>query len=88
MARNDLSNITWKEVVWHRPFKLEQVVDMINHLAALKNRGAIIWEIRANNGKIRYLLGSNSRFWNRIAETVKVHGDIEFYNFANEQRCL
>lgn len=87
MTKNELTNLTWKEVVWHRPFKLEQVIDMLNHLAALKNRGAIIWEIRASNGKIRYLIGSGSRFWNRIAETIKVHGDIEFYSFTNEQRA-
>ena len=43
MVKNGLANITWKEIVWHRPFKLEQVIDMLNHLAALKNRGAIIW---------------------------------------------
>lgn len=87
MVKNGLANITWKEIVWHRPFKLEQVIDMLNHLAALKNRGAIIWEIRASNGKIRYLIGSGSRFWNRIAETIKIHGDIEFYSFTNEQRA-
>lgn len=87
MVKNGLANITWKEIVWHRPFKLEQVIDMLNRLAALKNRGAIIWEIRASNGKIRYLIGSGSRFWNRIAETIKIHGDIEFYSFTNEQRA-
>lgn len=88
MVKNGLANITWKEIVWHRPFKLEQVIDMLNHLAALKNRGAIIWEIRASNGKIRYLIGTQSRFWNRIAETIKVHGDIEFYSFKKEHRAV
>lgn len=88
MARNELDSITWKEVIWHRPFKLEQVVDMLNHLAAQKNRGAIIWEIRARNGKITHLIGTQSRFWNRIAETIKVHGDIEFYSFKKEHRAI
>lgn len=88
MARNELDSITWKEVIWHRPFKLEQVIDMLNHLAAQKNRGAIIWETRASNGKITHLIGTQSRFWNRIAETIKVHGDIEFYNFKKEHRAI
>ena len=88
MARNELDSITWKEVIWHRPFKLEQVIDMLNHLAAQKNRGAIIWEIRASNGKITHLIGTQSRFWNRIAETIKVHGDIEFYSFKKEHRAI
>lgn len=87
MARNELDSITWKEVIWHRPFKLEQVIDMLNHLAAQKNRGAIIWETRASNGKITHLIGTQSRFWNRIAETIKVHGDIEFYSFKKEHWC-
>ena len=88
MARNELDSITWKEVIWHRPFKLEQVIDMLNHLAAQKNRGAIIWETRASNGKITHLIGTQSRFWNRIAETIKVHGDIEFYSFKKEHRAV
>ena len=88
MARNELDSITWKEVIWHRPFKLEQVVDMLNHLAAQKNRGAIIWETQASNGKITHLIGTQSRFWNRIAETIKVHGDIEFYSFKKEHRAI
>lgn len=62
MARSELTDITWKEVIWHRPFKLEQVIDMLNHLAALKNRGAIIWETRASNGKIIHLIGTQTRF--------------------------
>lgn len=88
MARNELDSITWKEVIWRRPFKLEQVVDMLNHLAAQKNRGAIIWETRASNGKITHLIGTQSRFWNRIAETIKVHGDIEFYSIKKEHRAI
>ena len=88
MARNELDSITWKEVIWHRPFKLEQVIDMLNHLAAQKNRGAIIWETRASNGKITHLIGTQSRFWNRITETIKVHGDIEFYSFKKEHRAI
>lgn len=88
MARSELTDITWKEVTWHRPFKLEQVIDMLNHLAALKNRGAIIWETRASNGKIIHLIGTQTRFWNRVAETIKVHGDIEFYSFEKEHRAV
>ena len=88
MARSELTDITWKEVIWHRPFKLEQVIDMLNHLAALKNRGAIIWETRASNGKIIHLIGTQTRFWNRVAETIKVHGDIEFYSFEKEHRAV
>lgn len=61
---------------------------MLNHLAAQKNRGAIIWETRASNGKITHLIGTQSRFWNRIAETIKVHGDIEFYSFKKEHRAV
>ena len=61
---------------------------MLNHLAAQKNLGAIIWETRASNGKITHLIGTQSRFWNRIAETIKVHGDIEFYSFKKEHRAI
>lgn len=53
-----------------------------------KNRGAIIWETRASNGKIIHLIGTQTRFWNRVAETIKVHGDIEFYSFEKEHRAV
>ncbi len=77
-AKNKSSfNFKWREVIWHRPFKLDQVTNMLTHLAATINRGAVVWEIRATEGSIRYLLGVDERYIYRVSDEIKVHGDVE-----------
>ena len=53
MTRHQIETICWKEFVWRRSFKLEQVHEMLAHLATVSSRGAVIWEIRARDGFIR-----------------------------------
>ncbi len=80
-------NLVWREVIWHRSFDIDQVTEMLTHLAAMVNRGILVWEARASNGKIRYLIGADSRHIRKITETMSVHGEIEFYETKNEQRA-
>ena len=78
MTRHRIENICWKEFVWRRSFKLEQVHEMLAHLATVSSRGAVIWEIRARDGFVRHLLGADSASIHKITEALQVHGDIEF----------
>ena len=59
MRKHQIENICWKEVVWHRPYKLEAVWEVLTHLAAITPRGSVIWEIHSCNGKVSYLLGAD-----------------------------
>ena len=79
MTRRQIETICWKEFVWRRSFKLEQVHEMLAHLATVSSRGAVIWEIRARDGLVRHLLGADSASIRKITEALQVHGEIEFY---------
>ncbi|MGO5549662.1 DUF5688 family protein [Lachnospiraceae bacterium LCP19S3_B12] len=79
MTRHQIKTICWKEFVWRRSFKLEQVHEMLAHLATVSSRGAVIWEIRARDGFVRHLLGADPASIHKITEALQVHGDIEFY---------
>ena len=86
MTRHQIETICWKEFVWRRSFKLEQVHEMLAHLATVSSRGAVIWEIRARDGFVRHLLGANPASIHKITEALQVHGDIEFYPVTEHNR--
>ena len=86
MTRHQIETICWKEFAWRRSFKLEQVHEMLAHLATVSSRGAIIWEIRARDGFVRHLLGADSASIRKITEALQVHGEIEFYPVDEHNR--
>ncbi|MDE7415062.1 MAG: type IV secretion system DNA-binding domain-containing protein [Lachnospiraceae bacterium] len=88
MRKHKISDICWREVRWHRPYKLETVWEVLSHLAALSPRGAIIWEIRGRKGAISYLLGADHQYINSIEEVFAAHGDVQFSNIKVDHRTL
>lgn len=78
--KRKIERIYWREVVWHRPFRIETVWDLLSHLAALSPRGAIVWEARGRDGTVRYYLGADPKYMRKIEETMQAHGDIRFYD--------
>jgi hypothetical protein len=76
--------LTWKEIAWQRPFTLEAVEEMLVHLAGLSIRGAIVWEVRGNSGGVRYLLGCEQEYGQRIRQTIQPHGKIQFHPVKKE----
>ena len=79
-------DICWVEVIWHRPFDLETVCELLAHLASLVPRGAIIWEVRGCNGIVRYLLGADRKYINIVKKTMRTHGKIQFYSMPEHAR--
>lgn len=86
--KHQIEELVWREMVWTRPYKLETVWETLSHLAALSPspRGAVLWEIRSQNGKVSYLLGAAARYIRNIEEAVKAHGDIQFHAAGGEKR--
>ena len=85
--KHQIEELVWREMVWTRPYKLETVWETLSHLAALSSpRGAVLWEIRSQNGKVSYLLGAAARYIRNIEEAVKAHGDIQFHEAGEEKR--
>ena len=78
--------IHWREVVWHRPFEVESVWDMLSHFAAITNRGPIVWEARGLHGLVRHHIGAEKKYIAKLEEAAKSHGNIDFYPVAEHIR--
>ena len=86
MSTHDFKELVWREVAWQRPFAMESVWDMLSHLAATHPRGAVVWECRGSNGKIRYLLGAERQHLDKIECIFKAHGDVHFGSASQTPR--
>ena len=84
--KRKMKDICWKEVVWHRPFEIEAVWELLSHLATITPRGAVIWEVRGHGGHVNYYLGADQRYISAIEAAIKVHGNIHFYDLPEHIR--
>jgi len=85
MLERKFDELIWREVTWQWPFELETVQEMLVHLAGLNTRGAIVWEVRGNRERIRYLLGCESCHGSNIRQAMLPHGQIQFHAPAAER---
>jgi len=79
-------DIIWQEVVWTRQFKLEAVYDLLTHLAATVPRGPLVWEVRGNCQKTKYLLGVDRMYLKKIQDIFKAQGDVRFLEMKEDAR--
>lgn len=75
MITNDY---VWFEVFLHRPYEMETLHNIFINIATLSSRGAIIWEVRCKNSKLRYLLGLQAKSISKVQEVFKAHGEVQF----------
>ena len=87
MTKHQIEDLVFKEIVWVRPYKTETVWEVLSHLAALSPRGAVIWEVCSQNGKVSYLIGAAARYIKNIEEAIKAHGNIQFHEAGAEKRA-
>ena len=87
LTKHQIEDLVFKEIVWMRPYKTETVREVLSHLAALSPRGAVIWEVRSQNGKVSYLIGAAARYIKNIEEAIKAHGNIQFHEAGAEKRA-
>lgn len=85
MLERHFVNLTWREVSWQRPFELEDIQEMLVHMAALSTRGAIVWEVRGNSNGLRYLFGSEECYGSKIRQAMLPHGKIQFHKPEDER---
>ncbi len=86
MRKHKIESIAWKEVLW-RPEKIEQVWEVLSHTATLSPRGAVVWEIRAQHGEVRYFLGADSKYINNICKAIKAHDkNMQLYDVSDKER--
>jgi len=52
--------ISWRQIHWPRPLSMAGSVGLLTRLASDDRRGAVVWEARAEAGRVRYLLGADT----------------------------
>lgn len=52
--------MSWREVHWPRPLDAAPALGLLTRVASDQARGPLLWEARAEDGKVRYLLGGES----------------------------
>lgn len=50
--------IAWREVHWPRPLPVAPLLGLLTRLASDQQRGTLVWEARAEAGRVRYLVGA------------------------------
>jgi len=50
---------TWREIHWPRPVAVAPLLGLLTQLASDQQRGPLVWEARAEAGRVRYLLGAD-----------------------------
>jgi len=82
---NRKPNLCWREVEWQRPYELEIVHQVLTHLATTSPRGAVIWEVRGNKDGVRFLIGADQNYINKIESVFTAHGNVQFSDTAERK---
>ena len=86
MARHNIDNFSWRELIWQRPFEEELVHELFAHLAALTPRGPVVYESRSHGGHVKHIIGADSKYISKIENAIKIHGDIRLFPFEDYLR--
>lgn len=71
-------DIIFHEVFIQRPYEAEILHSILTNIATLSSRGAIVWEVRCKNGKVKYLLGTPKKSIGKVQEVFKAHSEVQF----------
>jgi hypothetical protein len=85
MKRN-FDHLAWREVTFMRPFEIAAVYELLTNLATLSPCGFMVWEVRGQAGKVRYLLGMDRRFMHTIEKVFKTHLEVQFSKASSRRK--
>ena len=70
--------LVWQEVLIPRPYELQTLLDILGSLAALTFRGPIVWEVRAEKGRLHYYLATAGWSKARVMSAISAHVNAQF----------
>ncbi len=76
----------WFEYDWQRPFVIDNVHELLSHIAAQTPRGYLVFEVRCVEGRISYLVGMSPQYKGKMIELFRGHGEIEFHDVPSAFR--
>ena len=86
MSKRSFTELVWKEVSYPRPFDEEKICEILSHIAVITPRGPVILEARSHGGYVKHYIGADSKFITKLENTIKAHGDIQFYSTTKHLR--
>ena len=75
--KRKFETLSWSELNWMRPFKIDDVKSMLGQLVGLTRRKAVIFEIRLSKNRVRYLLGTEEQDKRHISQLIQSHRAIQ-----------
>ena len=69
--KRKFETLSWSELNWMRPFKIDDVKSMLGQLVGLTRRKAVIFEIRLSKNRVRYLLGTEEQDKRHISQLIQ-----------------
>jgi len=86
MKRTPLSEMAWVQLDWQRPYEFEAVTDLLTHLASHSPQTPMVFEVRGNQGQVKYYFGADRNCIKTLTNAMKAHGDISFSNVKPSDR--
>ena len=81
-----LSDFTWFELNWHRPFALDDVHLLLSRISALTPRGYVAFEVRSLNSQVSYYVGFAAQYSGKMREVFQSTGDVEIVEIEQNKR--
>ncbi len=68
----------WRRVHWPQPLETVEAIGLLQQIASDATRGAVVFEVHASGGHVRYLLGCTPSAATRLTATLTnlVHGTV------------
>ena len=74
-----IENPIFQELIWHRPFSVETVMEVLTQLAVSNRHSPMIFEARSVRGKMHYLIGAKQEESGKVMTAFKAHGKVSFH---------
>lgn len=78
--------LQWMAIEWPRPYDINDVWELLSHLATLSPHCPLVWEVRGTGGQVRYQIGVKAPQLEKIKGVLRAHGDIHLRDVSNAAR--
>lgn len=78
--------LQWMAIEWPRPYDINDVWELLSHLATLSPHCPLVWEVRGTGGQVRYQIGVKAPQLEKIKGVLHAHGDIHLRDVSNAAR--
>ena len=78
--------LQWMAIEWPRPYDVNDVWELLSHLATLSPHCPLVWEVRGTGGQVRYQIGVKAPQLEKIKGVLHAHGDIHLRDVSNAAR--